>query len=68
MDLTYLRPSGSRFPTRRLILPVLPAEPKRLYIAMETYGELAKSYESSPRAVAMLEEFTYVDIGKGVPD
>jgi hypothetical protein len=71
VDLTYVRASGATFPTRRLMLPVLPKspeEPKRIYVATEAYGERTKPYEPPPSPVGMVEQFTYVDIGCGAPE
>ncbi|NQV61835.1 MAG: PAS domain-containing protein [Alphaproteobacteria bacterium] len=70
-ELSYVRQSGFRTPTRRLVLPATPKSPggaQRLYVAVDMFGGQAMRDDPPAGPVELTEEVTYVDIGRGAPE
>jgi hypothetical protein len=70
VTLTYTRPSGISEKARRFLLPVKPRladEPMRLYSALDRIGGKGVQDIQPVELVAASDEYSYVDIGYGVP-
>ena len=71
MLVVYTRPSGATLQSQHFLLPVMPkasGEPKRLYVAMDTFGAAALPNDQHVGPVSIPREFSYVDIGNGAPE